>query len=69
MNAMSSHWLYSGYNADHWVSFTLEFNFDPSFTVARASFYAVVGGGSHHAGVVGYAQRQIRTDNSQRSAK
>lgn len=57
MNGMTSHWIYSGYNSDQGVSYTHEWDFGPSFTVAQASFYGVGGGGLHHTGIVSYRHR------------
>jgi hypothetical protein len=54
MKSMFSTWIYSGFNSDHWITYTHEWNFAPSFAVAQASFYTVVGAGSHHTGIAGY---------------
>ena len=57
MNGMSSVWIYSGWDPDNGITYTHEWNFGPSYTVAQASFYGVDGGGAHHTGVAGYRFR------------
>jgi hypothetical protein len=57
MNGMSSVWIYSGYNSGSGITYTHEWNFAPSFTVAYPVIYGVSGGGLHHSGIAAYRHR------------
>jgi hypothetical protein len=54
---MSSGWAYSGYNSDHGIDYTWEWDFGPSFTVGQVTFHGIHGGGLHQTGVVSYRYR------------